>query len=48
MTSRPEQVQQIDLTKLSLQQLQQLKNEFESVSVPDEIQLERLHATNIF
>lgn len=28
----PSEVQQIDLTKLSLQQLQQLKNEFESVS----------------
>lgn len=32
MSSRPTQeVQQIDLTKLNLQQLQQLKNEFESV-----------------
>lgn len=30
--SRPTpEVQQIDLTKLNLQQLQQLKNEFESV-----------------
>lgn len=32
MSTRPTQeVQQIDLTKLNLQQLQQLKNEFESV-----------------
>lgn len=27
------EVQQIDLTKLNLQQLQQLKNEFESVCI---------------
>lgn len=32
MATRPAEVQQIDLTKLSLQQLQQLKNEFETVS----------------
>lgn len=32
MSSRPPpEVQQIDLTKLNLQQLQQIKNEFESV-----------------
>lgn len=34
MSARPPpEVQQIDLTKLNLQQLQQIKNEFESVFV---------------
>lgn len=33
MAKSTSEVQQIDLTKLNLQQLQQLKNEFESVSV---------------
>lgn len=32
MAKSSSEVQQIDLTKLNLQQLQQLKNEFESVS----------------
>lgn len=32
MATRPAEVQQIDLTKLSLHQLQQLKTEFEQVS----------------
>lgn len=34
MAKSSSEVQQIDLTKLNLQQLQQLKNEFENVSVP--------------
>lgn len=33
MSVRQNEVQQIDLTKLNLQQLQQLKNEFESVGL---------------
>lgn len=49
MASRPAEVQQIDLTKLNLQQLQQLKNEFESVSIYIEsnksnVMISHLHA----